>query len=134
MEFDQDSPPKEDATNYKQASSSNPKPLAPAGSQLTPSSSLAPGFSLTSRPSSSDSEQDEMLISAKSQSLGETFIDAASMDMGFSRERCIEAVEANLRYQNHFRHFSIENIYSFQVLAYLKTIYPLLINTLINLF
>ena len=94
--FDQDSPTT--ATRYKQASSSNPEPLAPAGGQLTPSTSLAPGFSLTSKPSSSNSEQDEMLIRAKSQSLGETFIDAASMDMGFSRERCIEAVEANLRY------------------------------------
>ena len=93
--FDQVSPTT--ATKYKQASGSNPEQLAPAGVQLTPSTSLAPGFSLTSRPSS-NIEQDEMLMRAKSQSLGETFIDAASMDMGFSRERCIEAVEANLRY------------------------------------
>ena len=43
-------------------------------------------------------KQNEMLIRAKSESLGENFIEAAFMDMGFSREKCIEAVEANLRY------------------------------------
>ena len=74
MEFDQDSPPKEDATNYKQASSSNPEPLAPAGVQLTSSTSLAPDLSLTSKPSSSNSEQDEMMMRA----IGENISESAS--------------------------------------------------------
>ena len=61
--FYQDSPTT--ATRYKQASSSNPEPLAPAGGQLTH------GFSLTSKPSSSNSEEDEMLVRAIALSLGE---------------------------------------------------------------
>ena len=117
--FYQDSPitPK-DATKYKQASSSNKKPLAP-------------GFSMTSRPSSSESKHDKLMrvkeavmtaiekteailasITESSSmstseskittlidlSLGGNFTEAACMDMGFPRKRCIEAVEANLRY------------------------------------
>ena len=74
--IDQDSPitPKEDATKYKHASSSNPTPLTPAGVHLTPSTSLAPGFSLTSKPSSSNSEQDEILMRA----IGENISESAS--------------------------------------------------------
>ena len=44
----------------RQAAGRNPEPLILSGAQLTPSSSLAPG--LTSRPSSSNSEQDELMI------------------------------------------------------------------------
>ena len=55
--------------SLRRASGSNPEPLAPAGVQMTPSSSLAPG--LTSRPSSSNSEQDELMIRTKALSLGE---------------------------------------------------------------
>ena len=55
----------------RQASGRNLEPLAPAGAQSTPSTSLAPGFSLTSKPSSSNSEQDEMLMRAIALSLGE---------------------------------------------------------------
>ena len=53
----------------RQAAGRNPEPLILSGAQLTPSSSLAPG--LTSRPSSSNSEQDELMIRAKALSLGE---------------------------------------------------------------
>ena len=52
----------EDGT--EDASASNPKPLAPVGDQLTPSTSFAPDFSLSSRRSSCNSEQDEMLMRA----------------------------------------------------------------------
>ena len=86
----QNSPPtaKKDPTKYsdyllnnpesppltsRQPSESNLEPLAPAGVQMTPSSSLSPGFSLTSNV-------------------------ATLMDMGFPRERCIEALQKNLRY------------------------------------
>ena len=51
--------------SLRHTSGGNPEPLAPAGAQLTPLTSLAPGLSLSSRPSSSDSEQDEMLMRAK---------------------------------------------------------------------
>ena len=50
--------------HQRQTSGGNPELLAPAGAQLTPSTSLAPSFSLSSRPSSSESEQDEMLMRA----------------------------------------------------------------------
>ena len=62
--------------SLRQASGSNPEPLAPAGVQITPSSSLAPG--LTSRPSSSNSEQDELMIRAKALSIGENTNEAVS--------------------------------------------------------
>ena len=66
------------ATRYKQASSSNPEPLALAGGPLTPSTLLAHGFSLTSKPSSSNSEEDEMLMRAIALSLGENISEPAS--------------------------------------------------------
>ena len=62
----------------RQTSGGNPEPLAPAGAQLTPSTSFAPDFSLSSRPSSSDSEQDEMLMRALALSLGENISEPAS--------------------------------------------------------
>ena len=73
-EFDQNSPttPKEDTTKYRQASNSNPESLAPAGTQVTPSSSTAPA------PSSSNSEQDELIIRTKALSLGENTNEAVS--------------------------------------------------------
>ena len=61
-----------------QTSGGNLEPLAPAGAQLTPSTSLAPSFSLSSRPSSSESEQDEMLMRAIALSLGENISEPAS--------------------------------------------------------
>ena len=95
--------------SLRQATGSNPEPLPPAGTQVMPSSSLAPGFSLTSKPSNSDSEQDE-LMRAIALSFAENITEAASasdsisesnvvtlMDMGFRRERCIKALKANLR-------------------------------------
>ena len=60
----------------RQVTGRNPEPLAPAGAQLTPSSSLAPG--LTSRPSNSSSEQDELMIRAKALSIGENTNEAVS--------------------------------------------------------
>ena len=65
-------------SSFRQTSGGNPEPLAPAGAQLTPSTSLAPSFSLSSRPSSSESEQDEMLMRALALSLGENISEPAS--------------------------------------------------------
>ena len=52
--------------------------MNPAGAQLTPSTSLPSGFSMTSRPSSSDSEQDKMLMRAIALSLGENISEPLS--------------------------------------------------------
>ena len=61
VEFDQNSPTtsKEDATKYRQASTSNPEPLALAGAQVTPSTSLELGLA----PSS---DQIELMIRSES--------------------------------------------------------------------
>ena len=64
--------------SLRQTSGGNPEPLAPAGAQLTPSTSFAPDFSLSSRRSSCDSEEDEMLMRALALSLGENISEPAS--------------------------------------------------------
>ena len=64
--------------SLRQASGGNPGPLALADPQLTPSTSIAPDFSLSSRPSSSNSEQDKMLMRATALSLGENISEPAS--------------------------------------------------------
>ena len=63
--------------SLSQASGSNPEPVVPVAAELAPSNSLAPGFGLTSRPSSSDSKQEE-LRRATTLSIGENTNEHAS--------------------------------------------------------
>ena len=81
--------------SLRQTSGGNPEPLAPAGAQLTPLTSLAPGFTLTSRPPSSDSEQDEMLMRAIALSLGKNVTEPVSTQDS-SIEPCTKAAKKRL--------------------------------------